>query len=100
LENTNVEQSIAVNIYRIVQELINNTLKHAAAQTAIVQVTHKNGSFSITVEDDGKGFDPQLLKESMGIGWKSILSRVDYLKGNWDIKSAKDKGTSVHIEVA
>jgi two-component system NarL family sensor kinase len=62
LENEQVEQTTAVNIYRIVQELINNTLKHAAAKTAIVQVSKKGDSFSITVEDDGKGFDPKLCK--------------------------------------
>ena len=99
LENEVVEQTTAVNIYRIVQELINNTLKHAAAKSAIVQVSKKGDSFSITVEDDGKGFDPQILKGTKGIGWTNIQSRVEYLKGHWDVDSAAGKGTSVHVEL-
>lgn len=99
MENAEIDQTIAVNIYRIIQELINNTLKHAAARNAIVQISKKDGAFSITVEDDGKGFDPQLLKESKGIGWTNIQSRVDYLKGTIDIQSEPGKGVSVHVEV-
>ncbi len=99
VENEAIEQTTAVNIYRIVQELINNTLKHAAAKTAIVQVSKKNGAFSITVEDDGKGFNPVILQGTKGIGWTSIQSRVDYLKGKWDVQTGPGKGTSVHIEI-
>jgi two-component system, NarL family, sensor kinase len=82
-----------------VQELINNSMKHAASKTAIVQVTKSNGQLSITVEDDGKGFDTVILQGSKGIGWTNIKSRVDFLKGVLDIQSAIGKGTSVHIEL-
>jgi two-component system NarL family sensor kinase len=99
LENATIEQTTAIAIYRIVQELINNTMKHAAAKTAIVQVTKTNGNISITVEDDGKGFDPVILESERGIGWSNIRSRVEYLKGKIDIQSEPAKGTSVLIEL-
>jgi signal transduction histidine kinase len=99
LENTEVDQTTAVNIFRIIQELINNSLKHANAKTAIVQIIRKDGSFSITVEDDGKGFDPETLKAAKGIGWTNIQSRVEYLKGSIDVQSGEGKGTSVHVEI-
>jgi signal transduction histidine kinase len=99
LENAMIEQTTAVTIYRIVQELINNTMKHAAAKTAIVQVSKTNGAISITVEDDGKGFSPVILQGTKGIGWSNIQSRVEYLKGKLDVQSEPDKGTSVHIEL-
>jgi signal transduction histidine kinase len=99
LENAVIEQTTAITIYRIVQELINNTMKHAAAKTAIVQVTKTNEEIAITVEDDGKGFDPVILKGAKGIGWGNILGRVEYMKGKLDIKSEPGKGTSVHIEI-
>ena len=99
LENGTIEQTTAIAIYRIVQELINNTMKHAAAKMAIVQVTKTNGSISITVEDDGKGFDPVILKGGRGIGWSNIQSRVEYLKGKLDVQSEPGKGTSVLIEL-
>jgi signal transduction histidine kinase len=99
LENAVIEQTTAVTIYRIVQELINNTMKHAAAKTAIVQVSKTNGAISITVEDDGKGFNPVILQRTKGIGWSNIHSRVEYLKGKLDVQSEPGKGTSVHIEL-
>ncbi|MBI3137514.1 MAG: hypothetical protein HYZ15_02895 [Sphingobacteriales bacterium] len=99
MENVPVEQSTAIAIYRIVQELINNTMKHAAARTAIVQLGKTGEGINITVEDDGKGFDPVILKSDGGIGWSNIRSRVEYLKGKMDVQSAPGKGTSVHIEL-
>ena len=99
LANEVIDQTTAITIYRIVQELINNTIKHAAAKTAIVQVTKSNGQLSVTVEDDGKGFDPIILQGVKGIGWTNIQSRVDFLKGTLDVQSADGKGTSVHIEL-
>ena len=99
LEHTTIEQTTAITIYRIVQELINNTMKHAAAKTAIVQVTKTNNHLAITVEDDGKGFDTALLTQSKGIGWDNIQNRVEFLKGKLDVKSEPDKGTSIFIEM-
>jgi len=93
------EQTTAITIYRIIQELINNTLKHASAKTAIVQITKSGSLLAITVEDDGKGFDPKILDLSKGMGWVSIKHRVDFLKGRLDINSQHGNGTSVHIEV-
>jgi len=51
------------------------------------------------VEDDGTGFDTAILKQSKGIGWSNIQNRVEFLKGILDVKSEKEKGTSVHIEL-
>jgi signal transduction histidine kinase len=99
LEEQELEQTTAITIYRIVQELINNTIKHAAAKTAMVQVSAANDLLSVTVEDDGKGFDKAILKQVRGIGWSNIQNRVEFLKGNIDVRSEKDKGTSVHIEM-
>ncbi|MBS1512483.1 MAG: hypothetical protein JST86_16685 [Bacteroidetes bacterium] len=99
VSNTAIDQTAAITIYRIVQELINNTMKHAAAKSAIVQVSKTNGQISVTVEDDGKGFDPVILQSAKGIGWTNIQSRIDFLKGTLDVQSAPGKGTSVHIEL-
>ncbi len=99
LQGSDMNQTVSIAIYRIVQELINNILKHAAATTALVQVSNGQGVIAITVEDDGKGFDTVLLQQPPGIGWGNIRSRVDFLKGKLDVQSQPGKGTSVHIEL-
>jgi len=86
-----------VNIFRVVQELINNSIKHSHASEINVQVSHRNKTMLITVEDNGQGFDvDQNIKE--GIGFKNIKSRIEYLKAKYDIIS-NESGTSVTIEI-
>lgn len=99
MEGVTLDQTTSITLYRIVQELINNTMKHARATTAIVQITKSEELLSVTVEDDGKGFDTSILKTNKGIGWINIQNRVDFLKGKLDIRSRTGEGTSVQIEL-
>ncbi len=96
LKSVSVNRDIALNVYRIVQELLNNIMKHAAATEVLVQTTYGDNAFSITVEDNGRGFDARA--QTKGVGWESIRNRVAYLKGTVDVQSAAGKGTSVFIE--
>lgn len=98
MDNTQLDRTTSITIYRIVQELLNNIIKHAETQNAIVQVSKNRDIISVTVEDDGKGFDTKILEHREGIGWRNIQSRVDYLKGKLDVRSEHGKGTSVWIE--
>ncbi|MBS1919521.1 MAG: hypothetical protein JST17_04630 [Bacteroidetes bacterium] len=98
MDGAQIEQTTSITIYRIVQELLNNTMKHAAAKNTIVQVTKSENILSVTVEDDGKGFDKEILKASKGIGWDNIQNRVEFLKGRLDVHSQPGNGTSVNIE--
>ena len=100
LKQVVIPQTTAITIYRIVQELINNALKHAGAAHAIVQVSYEQGRLSLTVEDDGKGFEQSVLQRSGGMGWENIKNRVEFLKGKLDVQSAENKGTSIHIEMS
>ncbi|MGC4035664.1 MAG: tetratricopeptide repeat protein [Chitinophagaceae bacterium] len=99
MSNTIIEQATAAAVYRVVQELVNNILKYAIAKQAIVQVTAEPAKLTVTVEDDGRGFDTGILEKTTGIGWSNIRSRIDYLKGKVDIRSHAGEGTSVHIEI-
>jgi two-component system, NarL family, sensor kinase len=99
LQNMVINQTISITIYRIVQELLNNTMKHAVAKNAIVQITKSDNQLSVTVEDDGKGFDTTIINNSTGMGWSNITNRVEFLKGKLDIDSQTGKGTSIHIEI-
>ncbi len=94
-----LDQSVEIIVYRIVQELINNIMKHAAATETFVQLIRQDNRLNIVVEDNGEGFDPAILKKSAGAGWINIHSRVEYLKGQLDVHSEPGKGTMVNIEL-
>ncbi|WHZ08249.1 MAG: hypothetical protein OJF59_002002 [Cytophagales bacterium] len=85
-------------IYRIMQELINNSIKHAQAQQLLVELVFNPSVLAITVEDDGKGFDSSILTHSKSAGWKNIRSRVDFLHGAIDLRTSQS-GTSVQIQL-
>ncbi|MBC7587357.1 MAG: sensor histidine kinase [Chitinophagaceae bacterium] len=99
MDDDTVATNKASVVYRIVQELLNNILKHAQAKNALVQLVRKNESLSITVEDDGRGFDASILQANDGIGYLNLQNRVTYLNGTMDIQTALGKGTSVNIEI-
>ena len=99
MDTFNADQSVIITVYRIIQELINNTMKHASATNVNIQLVNQNGHLEITVEDDGSGFDVDMLRTSGGIGWKNIRNRIDYLKGTIDIQSELNKGTTVNIYI-
>ena len=93
-----LDKSIEIIIYRIVQELLNNTMKHAVASEAFVQIIREGNRLNVVVEDNGKGFDANLMENNKGAGLANVRSRVDYLKGQLDIHAEPGKGTLVNIE--
>ncbi len=99
INDETVTKNKASVIYRIIQELVNNILKHANAQNALVQLILNNGLLHITVEDDGYGFDTSLLTASSGMGFASLQNRVNYLTGTMDIVSSPGNGTSINIDI-
>ena len=86
-----------INIFRIIQELITNSLKHAEATEIDVQISFQNDSLQVTVEDDGKGFDKREVS-TKGIGLSNIESRIQYLHASVDFIS-NDRGTSYTFEI-
>lgn len=85
-------------IFRMVQELIQNMLKHAAATHAVISLEHIRGSLSLIVEDNGLGFD--LREKTMGFGLENLSYRVKGLGGSLDIRSEIDEGTSITVNLA
>ena len=93
-----VDSKIEIVVYRTAQELINNALKHACATSIIVHLFIEPDRISLSVEDNGKGFDPDI--EYSGVGLSDIRSRVSLFKGKIDLNSQPDKGTEVMIEIS
>ena len=86
-------------IYRIIQELINNAVKHGKPSQILVQLTTTPNKILITVEDDGRGIDLDKKAISKGIGLTNIEHRVNYFKGNVAFEPKKPHGTVVNIEL-
>jgi signal transduction histidine kinase len=84
-------------LYRITKELINNVIKHAAANRVSLQIGVRNGLLILMIEDDGVGFDSHSRMD--GYGLNNLNSRTKLLKGTMTIDSKKGKGTSVLIEI-
>lgn len=87
-----------IMLYRIVQELLNNIIKHAQATEAIIQFNRDDDRLTVTVEDNGRGFDTQVASEKQHAGLGTIQSRVNYLKGNLSIESQQGLGTTVMMD--
>lgn len=91
-------QDTEIVLYRIVQELLNNVVKHAHAKQVLVQMICENNQFTLTVEDDGRGFNPEQLKHQNGVGLQNVRARAGYLTGIVDVRSLAGEGTSVTVE--
>jgi signal transduction histidine kinase len=86
-----IDSNIALNIYRIIQELVNNAIKHAKCKEIFVQISKTINEMTITVEDDGIGFSTENVKKGMGL--ENIRSRVNYLRGEFNVESSENQGT-------
>lgn len=92
------ESTIEIILYRILQELITNILRHSEASAASLQLIQHESELTLMIEDNGKGFDSKALKNT-GIGLKNIQSRVAYLNGTIHIDSQPQKGSTITIEI-
>lgn len=92
-----LDSDVEIQIYRIIQELLNNLLKHSEAKNVTVQILKLPLILNVQVEDDGKGFDTKKL--SKGLGLHNIESRVQSLGGSIQIDSVLGRGTAVNIEI-
>lgn len=86
-------------LYRIIQELVNNAIKHADTSEIIIQISEEENVLNLTVEDNGKGFDPMSLDVRKTAGFHNIESRVQFLKGTMNITSEQNIGTSIELQI-
>jgi two-component system, NarL family, sensor kinase len=98
-EKRKLNNTAEVFIYRMVQELVANIIKHAGASEIMVQLMMDEDATSLTVEDNGKGFDKGILQYKKGAGIRNITYRVQYLNGTLDIDTNPGAGTSVNIQL-
>lgn len=92
-------EAININIYRIIQEAMNNCLKHARAHNISINLDHKDKYLTLIFNDDGVGFDTSILTKSKQFGLIGMKERVKSLSGMFSIKSTPTKGTLINISI-
>jgi two-component system sensor histidine kinase DegS len=99
-----LEAKVENNIYRIVQEAVNNAIKYSEASEIKISLSHNSKYLHLEISDNGKGFDYQKLKEdghfkASGHGIFNIKERVNFINGQFKMDTAPGKGTTLHIEL-
>lgn len=92
-------QNFEIKVYNIINELINNILKHSMAKKALITLKEEEGKLYITIKDNGVGFDKTKINENHGLGINQIDARIQMMKGYFNIDSSKKKGTKITIEL-
>jgi len=89
---------VEMHLFRIVGELINNTIKHSGGSKASIRLTYSKGLLSLAYMDSGKGYNPEdAMKKPGGRGLSNILHRVNLIEGEIEFSSVKN-GTKVHVQ--
>ena len=101
IDKCNYNRGFEIIIFRIIAELINNTLRHANAKSIHIKLTEDNKNITISYKDNGMGFNVEeiLKRKNIGLGLKNIKERVYSLGGKLAINSSKEQGTDIHIEL-
>ena len=91
-------QDFEIKVFNIIQELVNNILKHSNAKNAYIMLEEELDAINLIVKDDGDGFD-QKSDEDAGIGLNQIKARIKMMNGNFLIESSKGNGTKVIVSI-
>ncbi len=94
-----LENSMEILVFRIIQELVTNIIKHSQASEASISITQHKDLLSIIVEDNGQGFDIKKIHNEDGMGLANIERRVELLEGSMEVDSTEGKGTTVLIDI-
>jgi signal transduction histidine kinase len=93
-----IDEIVALSIYRVIQELLNNSIKYAQASEILIQLNGEKDEILLQYEDNGNGFDPSKLPKK-GMGLENINSRINYLKGTISIQSKPNEGISILAKI-
>jgi PAS domain S-box-containing protein len=95
-----IKDTLATAAYRITQEALTNIARHAGANRVDVSLGVESGVLNLVVSDDGRGFDPQHLAESFGLGLAGMRERASLVGGSLEVQSGQRMGTQVRFRVA
>jgi signal transduction histidine kinase len=94
-----ISKSVAVTVYRAIQEALTNIARHAGAKNAWVVLAVEDGMIQVEIEDDGRGIAPEDLAKARSLGLKGMRERVAFLGGAIDIARTPRGGTRLRLQV-
>ena len=94
-----IENALEIAIFRMIQEILTNAIKHANASEIIINLTQHDDSLNIIVEDNGKGFNLKNIDKKEGMGLTNIEKKVEQMGGVFSIDSLEKRGTSIIIDI-
>jgi signal transduction histidine kinase len=98
-EISRFDPEFEIKINSIIDELLNNIIKHSQAANAEISISQRQNRLLITVLDDGKGFNPKTEINEDGLGLRQIEARINKMKGIFKIKSSPNEGTAIYLSV-
>ena len=99
ISDANIPSNIQINLYRILQEALNNSIRHGEPDKIDVQLVYSNDEILLVIEDNGMGFNVQKNVNGGGLGLRSMKTRAGAMSAELDIVSSKDKGTIISVIV-
>ena len=97
--NLVLDDAVSIAVYRAIQEIVNNSIKYSKASKIKVSLNHQENFLTITITDNGIGFDTAKIAESKGIGWANVYARMEIIGGHVNIYSKPTEGTMVQLDV-
>jgi len=96
----NLQSNIKENLFRIYQEALNNTFKHAKSKRLMISLSQSKNTIRLNISDDGQGINASVIeKDSIGLGLKTMRERAELLRGSFIINNASNRGTTITVEV-
>ncbi|WP_254712510.1 tetratricopeptide repeat-containing sensor histidine kinase [Polaribacter pectinis] len=92
-------QSFEIKVYNIIQEFLNNILKHSKAENATIKLNEENSKLIFVISDDGVGFDKSKISDKDGLGLNQIDARIQVMNGRFHINSSVNNGTTIEVEL-
>jgi len=90
-----LDNTTEIDVFRIIQELTTNIIKHAEATEATINLSLYDNNLNVIIEDNGVGFEPERISANTGMGIESIKKRIKHRNGTFEIDSSINKGTSI-----
>jgi signal transduction histidine kinase len=98
-EERRLREETEITVYRIIQELLNNVIRHAKASEINIELNLMENLLSLIISDNGQGFDPESVADHKGIGLQNLSTRVRMLKGTFYIDSGRNNGATFLIDI-